>query len=129
MKTGSVVAAVFGAIIRVCVAVAAIYLIYNGAVMCYNYGYRLYTEPPVTTDEKYVRTVTVAITPKMSTMDIARLFEANGLVRDANLFFLQYYASEFRENVKTGTFELNTGMTAEEMMEAMTVVGESGEAQ
>ena len=129
MKTGSVVAAVFGAVFRVCVAVAAIYLIYNGAVMCYNYGYRIFTEPPVTTDEQYVRTVTVAITPKMSTMDIARLFEANGLVRDANLFFLQYYAAEFREDVKTGTFELNTGMTAEEMMEAMTAEGESGEAQ
>ena len=117
MKAGSVIAAVLGAILRVVLAVAAVYVIYRGALLCYDYGYRIFTEPAVSSGEG--RTVTVAITEEMSPADIGRLFESNGLVRDGRLFMLQYYLSEFREDVGPGIFELSTSMTAEEMMEAM----------
>lgn len=117
MKVGSVIAAVLGAILRVVVAVAAVYVIYRGALLCYDYGYRIFTEPAVSSGEG--RTVTVAITEEMSPADIGRLFESKGLVRDGRLFMLQYYLSEFREDVGPGIFELSTSMTAEEMMEAM----------
>lgn len=117
MKVGSVIAAVLGAILRVVVAVAAVYVIYRGALLCYDYGYRIFTEPAVSSGEG--RTVTVAITEEMSPADIGRLFESKGLVRDGRLFMLQYYLSEFREDVGPGIFELRTSMTAEEMMEAM----------
>ena len=60
----------------------------------------------------------------MSPSDIGKLFESKGLVRDARLFTLQYYLSEFKADVKPGVFELRTSMTAEEMMEAMTVTEE-----
>lgn len=123
MKAGSVIAAVLGAILRVVVAVAAVYVIYRGALLCYDYGYRIFTEPAVSSGEG--RTVTVAITEEMSPADIGRLFESKGLVRDARLFMLQYYLSEFREDVEPGIFELSTSMTAEEMMEAMAEASES----
>ncbi len=42
-------------------------------------------------------------------------------MRDARLFVLQYYLSEYREDVGPGTFDLSTAMTAEEMMQAMVV--------
>ena len=123
MKVGSVIAAVLGAILRVVVAVAAVYVIYRGALLCYDYGYRIFTEPAVSSGEG--RTVTVAITQEMSPADIGRLFESKGLVRDGRLFMLQYYLSEFREDVGPGIFELSTSMTAEEMMEAMAEATES----
>lgn len=119
MKSGNVVVAVFGAIFRVVIAILAVFLIYQGAMKCYDYGYRIFTEPAVSDGEG--RTVTVAITEDMSASDIGKLFENKGLVRDARLFTLQYYLSEFRADVKPGIFELNTAMTAEDMMEAMTV--------
>lgn len=122
MKVGSVIGAVLGAIFRVIVAVLAVYVIYQGALLCYDYGYRIFTEPAVSAGEG--RTVTVAITEEMSPADIGRLFESRGLVRDARLFTLQYYLSEFSKDVAPGIFELSTSMTAEEMMEAMTVSGE-----
>ena len=127
MKIGSVIAAVFGAIFRVVVAVFAVYVIYNGALLCYDYGYRIFTEPAVSAGEG--RTVTVAITEDMSPADIGRLFESRGLVRDGRLFMIQYYLSEFRADVKPGIFELSTSMTAEEMMEAMTITEEDGDGQ
>ena len=117
MKVSSVIGAVLGAIFRVVVVVAAAYYIYHGAMMAYDYGYRIFTEPAISSGEG--RKITVSITPDMSPVDIGELFENKGLVRDGKLFVLQYYLSEFRKDVKTGTFELSTAMTAEEMMEVM----------
>lgn len=119
MKTSalSVVGAVLGAIFRVAVAIFSVYVIYNGATLAYDYGYRIFTEPAVSAGEG--RKITVSITEDMSPADIGELFETKGLVRDGRLFMLQYYLSEFQKDVGPGTFELSTSMTAEEMMEAM----------
>lgn len=118
MKVMSIIGAVCGAIFRVVAIVAVIFAIYRGAEICYDYGYRIFTEPAVTSYEGG-RSVTVSVTENMSAMDIARLFESRGLIKDAKLFVLQYYLSEYREDVKPGVFELNTSMTAEEMMAVM----------
>lgn len=125
MNVRNMIGVVLGAIFRAVVAVLAVYVIYRGAVICYDYGYRIFTEPAVSAGEG--RTVTVAITEDMSPADIGRMFESKGLVRDGRLFMLQYYMSEYRENVGPGIFELSTSMTAEEMMEAMIVPKEEAE--
>ena len=119
MKTSvlSVIGAVIGAIFRVGVAIFAVYIIYNGATVAYDYGYRIFTEPAVSAGEG--RRITVSITADMSPVDIGELFEKKGLVRDGKLFVVQYYLSEFQKDVGPGTFELSTSMTVEEMMEAM----------
>ena len=100
MKSSNLIVAVLGAIFRVVVAIAAVYIIYQGAILCYNYGYRIFTEPAVSAGEG--RTVTVAITDDMSPKEIGQLFENKGLVRDARLFMLQYYLSEYVKDVKPG---------------------------
>lgn len=125
MKSGNLILAVLGAIFRVVIAVLAVYLIYRGARLCYDYGYRIFTEPAVSAGEG--RTVTVAVTEDMSPADIGRLFEKKGLVRDARLFTMQYYLSEHREEVGPGVFDLSTAMTAEEMMAAMVSLEEPAE--
>lgn len=127
METKNVIAAAFGAIFRVVLAIIVVSVIYRGAEICFDYGYRIFTEPAISAGEG--RTVTVAITEDMSPADIGRLFESRGLVRDARLFTLQYYLSEFREEVGPGIFELSTSMTAEEMMEAMVIPEEETEEE
>ena len=127
MKSSNLIVAVLGAIFRVVVAIAAVYIIYQGAILCYNYGYRIFTEPAVSAGEG--RTETVAITDDMSPKEIGQLFENKGLVRDARLFMLQYYLSEYVKDVKPGVFDLSTSMTAEEMMEAMTVTEDGDQDQ
>lgn len=117
MKPGNVIISVVGAIFRMAVIVFAVYAIYRGALLCYDYGYRIFTEPAVSSGEG--RTVTVAITEDMSVSEIGQLLENKGLIRDAKLFVLQYYLSEYRKDVKPGIFELSTSMTVEEMMAAM----------
>lgn len=119
MKPINVVGTVAGIIIKVAVVILGAYYIYQGAMVCYDYGYRVFAEPAMSAGEG--KTVTVTVTEDMSPLDIGKLFESRGLVRDAKLFMLQYYFSEHLKDVKPGTFELSTAMTAEEMMAAMSV--------
>ena len=57
----------------------------------------------------------------MSPSDLGKILESRGLVRDARLFTLQYYLSEYKDEVGPGVFDLSTSMTAEEMMQAMVI--------
>lgn len=118
MNAKSLIAAVTGTILKVAVAVLLIMVIYRGAIMAYDYGYRIFEEPAISLGEG--RTVSVTITEGMSPKEMGQLFLSKGLIRDEKLFVLQYYFSEFREDLKSGEFELSTAMTVEEMMEAMT---------
>lgn len=126
MKPVNFIISVVGAICRVALIILAVYFIYQGALMSYDYGYRIFTEPAISSGEG--RTVTVAITEDMSASDIGHLLKNKGLIRDANLFILQYYLSEYRKDVKPGIFELSTSMTAEEMMETMTLTDDDDAA-
>lgn len=117
MKSINIVGTVAGVIIKVAVLLLVVYYTYQGAMICYDYGYRIFAEPAMTAGEGW--TVTVTVTEDMSPLDIGKLFESKGLVKDAKLFMLQYYFSEHLKDVKPGTFELSTAMTAEEMMAVM----------
>lgn len=117
MKSGNLIGAVIGAILKILAAIAIVYLIYTGAMKCYDYGYRVFTEPAVSSGTG--REITVTVTADMSPIDIGELFYSRGLTRDAKLFALQYIFSEYHEDVVPGTYDLNTAMTAEEMMAAM----------
>ncbi len=117
MKPINIIGAVAGVILKVVVAILAVFYTYQGAMLCYDYGYRVFAEPAM--DDGEGRTVTVTVTEDMSPQDIGKLFKSIGLVRDDVLFMLQYYFSEYYKDVKPGTFELSTTMTSEEMMAVM----------
>ena len=125
MKSSSLIGAVFGVIFRVACTVLVVLAIYRGAMLCYDYGYRIFTEPAVSAGEG--RAITVTIPADMSAKEMGEFFVSKGLVKDSNLFVLQYYLSEFRKEIKPGTYELTTAMTAEEMMEVMATPGEDEE--
>jgi UPF0755 protein len=50
-------------------------------------------------------------------MELSKLLEQKGLVSDANVFFVQLKLSD--DEVVSGAYELNTAMTAAEMLEVM----------
>ena len=58
---------------------------------------------------------------------LGELLEAKGLIRDKTLFVLQYFCSEYRKELKAGTYELKSSMTAEEMFAVMAGHGEEEE--
>jgi UPF0755 protein len=99
----------------VLVCVLVICGLYRLGLECYDFGYRVYTEPAVTQgdgDDKLVR-----ITEGMSTKELAEVLEEKGLVRDAKLFYAQAKLEGFQ--LIPGAYKLNSSMTAREMMETM----------
>lgn len=124
MKTSKLILAVVSAILKVVVVVVVVLFIYKGAMTCYEYGYRIFEEAPMSATGEG-RAVTVTVTEQMTPKEIGTLLLSKGLIRDDKLFVLQYHLSEFKKDVKPGTFELTTAMTVEEMMEVMA----SGPAQ
>jgi UPF0755 protein len=89
--------------------------LYRLGLKCYDFGYRVYTEPAVTQGDGEDKLVQV--TEGMSTKELAEVLEEKGLVRDAKLFYVQAKLEGFQ--LTAGSYRLNTSMTAREMMEAM----------
>lgn len=117
MEGKHIAGAAIGTIIKIVVAAIVIMYVYRFAVLAYDYGYRIFGETPVA--EAPGETVTVAILEGSSVRDIGRMLEAKGLIRDADLFYWQEMVSSYKGELKAGVYELNTSMTAEEMMAVM----------
>ena len=115
-------------VFRVAMWVIIIYFVIKGATRCYNLGYRVFTEEPIAS-EGYGKQVVVEIPVDFNAKELGELFESKGLSRDSILFALQYYASEYREGVKGGTYTLSTEMTAEEMFQQIALENEAEEVE
>lgn len=90
--------------------------LYQIGLRCYDFGYRVYTEPAVSQDGG--TDALVQITDDMGTGELAELLEEKGLVRDARLFYVQAKLAGFK--LEPGVYTVNTSMNAREMMAAMT---------
>ena len=118
----NVIGGVLDVILRITLWAVIIYYIYTYAGLCYDYGYRIYTESPISLT--YGRDVKVTVPVDTSPRELGQIFEDNGLTRDAILFTLQYYCSEYKDDVKFGSYTFNTAMTAEEIFAVMAGQGE-----
>lgn len=126
MSTKQMVVAVISTILKVAIAVAAVVVIYKGAVFAYDYGYRVFKEDPVS--EAPGIDMEVEITAGKSTMQIGETLESRGLIRDAKLFYIQNLLSHYKDKLVPGVYTLNTSMTMTEMMEIMSTVPEETES-
>ena len=116
-------------VIKVAGTVLVVLLVVYGTVrtsmMAFDYGYRVFTEPPMAS--KPGTAVVVTITEGMGSGDIADHLLEKGLIRDDNLFWLQYQLSAYKGEIVPGTYPLNTSMTAKEMMAIMAQQNEEEE--
>ena len=122
MNTRQIVMAVLGTVLKVVIAVLVIMFGYKGAVVAYDYGYRVFKEEPVA--ESPGVDVTVEITVGKSALQIGEILEAKGLIRDAKLFYVQNLLSNYKDKLQAGVYTLNTAMTMEEMMAVMSPASE-----
>ena len=119
MKISNLIGTVAGAVLKVVVYAAVIMFIWRAAYMAYDYGYRIFEEAPMSTGNG--RVVSVTIPENLSAKEMGTLLEQKGLIRDADLFVLQYHLSEYKVDLLPGTFELSTAMTVDEMLKTMTI--------
>ena len=123
MNSKEIVGSVFGMAVKIIAAVLIVMFVYKYAFLAYDYGYRLFGEQPITSGEG--RTVTVTIPEGAGAKKVGEILEAKGLIRDAQLFILQERLSDYHGCVLSGEFELNTSMTAEEMLLVLSTVPEA----
>lgn len=112
-----IIGSVFSVTIKIVLGIIVVMFIYKYALLAYNYGYRVFTEPPVSTGTG--REITVSVGEDNSVLEIGEMLETKGLIRDAKLFFLQELASENHGKIKPGKYSLSTSMTANEMVAIM----------
>ncbi|MBQ7777032.1 MAG: endolytic transglycosylase MltG [Lachnospiraceae bacterium] len=120
MNIKDVVLAVCETVLKIVAIGVVVVMIYRGAIIAYDYGYRIFEEEPMASEED-ARQVVVVIPEGMSAKEMGELLFMKGLIRDEKLFQIQYLLSEFKEDLLPGEFTLNTAMTVEEMLEAMTI--------
>ena len=115
MEGRQIAGAVVGTVIKVVVTAVFLMFVYRYAVEAYDYGYRIFGEEPM--DAEPGRDVTVTIGEYDSTQDVAEMLVQRGLIRDAELFVIQEKLSGLEEGIQPGTYDLNTAMKVEEMLE------------
>lgn len=106
--------------ITVLCGVLIVCALYYVGLSSYSFGYRVYTEPAVSSGSG--QSMLVQVTGEMSLKDLAEVLEEKGLIRDARLFYLQATLCKFEP--KMGNYTLKTSMTPSQMMEAMTPIEE-----
>lgn len=119
MKTNyvGIIIGIVGAVVRAFLVILVIYGIYRGALIAYDYGYRVFAEEPISSGQG--RTVSVTIVDDMSASEMGAYFVDKGLIRDKNLFIIQYNLSEYKKDILPGVYDLSTAMTAEEMLKVL----------
>ena len=117
MNSKEVVISVFSTVFKIVLAIIIVMLVYKWSLLAFDYGQRVFNEPPMSAGSG--RTVTVVVSEGDSAKEIGEKLEKSGLIRDAMLFRIQEMLSAYKDEMQPGTYELNTSMTTEEMMEIM----------
>ncbi|MCR4729076.1 MAG: endolytic transglycosylase MltG [Lachnospiraceae bacterium] len=125
MKVKTILATVLSAVIKVAVIIWIVTFIYSKAVAAYEFGHRVFTEEAISPAPG--REITVSVTEGKSSKDLAKMLAEKGLVRDANLAYVQILCSEYRKEIKPGVYTLTTAMRIEEMLKIMAEAEEEEE--
>jgi UPF0755 protein len=115
MNAKEFLGAISSTIIKIAVAALVIIVVFRLAIYAYDFGFQIFADLPVSSGEG--RTVSVVVSDDLSDRELAKLLEQKGLVNDANVFYVQLKLSE--DEIVGGVYELNTAMTAAEMLEVM----------
>lgn len=91
--------------------------IFKTSTYCYEFGYRIFTEQPVSGEPG--REAVVSIREGDSAFKIGKMLKEKGLIRDSLLYTAQYYLSAYVNKLIPGTYTLNTSMTVKEMIVVM----------
>ncbi len=99
-------------------AVIVVYT-YKYAMEAYAFGYRVFAEGPVSSPEA-AKVVSIYIPGETDAMEIGKVLEEKGLIKDARIFLVQELLSGHHGELKEGTYELSSAMTPEEMIKVLT---------
>lgn len=125
MNSKQLIGTVLDVVVKIIIVVAMIMFTYKYTTEAYDFGYRVFAEEPISSEET-ARTVSFAVVEDATAKDIGEDLEKKGLIADAKLFYVQERLSKYHDELKPGIYELNSGMTSVEMMAVMASSQEEG---
>ena len=125
MNSKEMVLSIFATVFKIVLAVIIIMMVYKWSLLAYEYGTRVFNEPPMSAGEG--RVITVVIEEGATAMEIGHILEKKGLIHDARLFRVQEMLSAYKDKLQSGTFELKTSMTTDEIMRIIASESRDGE--
>lgn len=117
MRTKTATMSILSVVVRVMIVLTVVIVIYAGAMKCYDFGYKIFTDTPMSLEPG--RDVTIIVNEGSSTRQVGDLLEENKLIPDGTVFVVQEKLSEYAGEMKPGVYVLNTSMTAEKMIAVM----------
>ncbi len=113
MNVKSIALGFMGFIVRASILAVLILVVARVGKAAYDFGFRIFTEEAMSPEPG--RDVAVTIVAGDSTMDVGKMLEEKGLIRDYKLFYVQKKCSVYDDDIKPGFYTLNTSMTADDM--------------
>lgn len=125
MSVKRVALAIINTSIRIMILAVVVVYVYRTALIAYDFGYRVFAEEPM----GYGNGIDIEVTVPMgkSVREVGVLLKEYGLIRDENLFVVQEMLSSYHGKINPGTYQMNTTMTAEELLAVMSVESEDSE--
>ncbi|MBQ2802129.1 MAG: endolytic transglycosylase MltG [Lachnospiraceae bacterium] len=117
MRTKTATMSILSVVVQVMIVLTVVIVIYAGAMKCYDFGYKIFTDTPMSLEPG--RDVTIIVNEGSSTRQVGDLLEENKLIPDGTVFVVQEKLSEYAGEMKPGVYVLNTSMTAEKMIAVM----------
>ncbi len=108
---------VLDTLVKLAIIAFIIFVTLRFAQQAYDFGYRLFSETPPSDPPGVEIEVTIPI--GASSRDIGRILQERGVIKDANIFFLQELMSDYRGKLSPGTYTLNNSWTVDQIMAAM----------
>ena len=125
-KIKDITIAFAGTVVRVALVIFAVICIRNFAGKAYDFGYRIFAEEPMSPPPG--RDINFVVNSSDSQKEIIQMLEDKGIIRDHMLFTIQKKLSLYKDDIKPGSYDLNTSMGYEEILEVFSgKKGEDGE--
>ena len=115
------------AIIRVVLLIIFLFLLIKYSKVAYSYGRGIFNQTPVSTGEGEYFNVTILEGETVS--ELADALEGAGLIKDAFLFRIQEYFSEYHGLEQPGVYTLSTAMTPDEMLAIICANADKGDSE
>lgn len=107
-----------GDVVKVVLIIVVIMFCVTMSHRAYEIGYSIFYEAAV--DEKGSgRTVEVTVTDGMTAVQVGKLLQEDGLIKDAEVFSYQERFSSYHGKIYPGTYTLSTEMTPSEMIKKL----------
>ncbi|MBO6133864.1 MAG: endolytic transglycosylase MltG [Lachnospiraceae bacterium] len=122
MKINAILTSFVGILARLAMTLFLIIMCFKLTVAAYNFGYRVFSEPPISKSNGV--SITVDIPTGSSAYNIGKILKNRGLIRDEKLFYIQERLSAYHGKLLPGKYTFQTTMTADDMMKIMAGEGE-----